>query len=332
MTMDALLQWELTVNLFFQGLGAWLSPVMAAITWLGSEYFYILFMALLYWCVDTSLGIRVGLILLLSNSVNSLFKVLFHTPRPYWIDSRVKALVYESSFGLPSGHAQNAMSIWGLLAATLKGKTFWLAGVLILLMGISRIYLGVHFLSDVLLGWLIGAVLVALFVYFEKPVVDWFDHLPLGYRLTVAFASALVMIAASMAVHAITTGWTVPETWFSTALAASPDFPIDPLSMGGIFTVSGTWFGMTAGLALLAGGKGGLDPHGPYLQRILRFLLGMAGLGIIYAGLGMVFPDSPNLLSFSLRFLRYSLVGLWAIWLAPLVFVKLGLAQPRRAV
>ena len=199
-------------------------------------------------------------------------------------------------------------------------------------MGISRIYLGVHFLSDVLLGWLIGAVLVALFVYFEKPVVDWFDHLPLGYRLTVAFASALVMIAAGMAVHAITTGWTVPETWFSTALAASPDFPIDPLSMGGIFTVSGTWFGMTAGLALLAGGKGGLDPHGPYLQRILRFLLGMAGLGIIYAGLGMVFPDSPNLLSFSLRFLRYSLVGLWAIWLAPLVFVKLGLAQPRRAV
>ena len=128
MTMDALLQWELTVNLFFQGLGAWLSPIMAAITWLGSEYFYILFMALLYWCVDTTLGIRVGLILLLSNSVNSLFKVLFHTPRPYWIDSRVKALVYESSFGLPSGHAQNAMSIWGTPGSHPKRENFLAGG------------------------------------------------------------------------------------------------------------------------------------------------------------------------------------------------------------
>jgi hypothetical protein len=58
----------------------------------------------------------------------------------------------------------------------------------------------------------------------------------------------------------------------------------------------------------------------------------MAGLGTIYVGLGMIFPDEPNLLDYSLRFLRYSLVGFWAIWLAPFIFVKLGLAQPRRAV
>jgi membrane-associated phospholipid phosphatase len=330
--MDALTQWELSVNLLFQSLGTGLYPVMSAITWLGSEYFYILVMALLYWCVDTSLGLRVGFILLLSNSVNSIFKVLFHSPRPYWIDSRVRALVYESSFGLPSGHAQNAMSIWGIIAATIKGKTFWLAGVLILMMGISRIYLGVHFLHDVVLGWLVGALLVALFVHFEKPVVTWFEHLPLGYRLTAAFASALVMIAAAMAVHAITTGWKIPETWFSTALAATPDLPIDPLSMGGTFTGSGTWFGMTAGLALMAGGHGGHDPRGPLSSRILRFLLGIAGLGVIYLGLGLLFPDTPDFLSYVLRFIRYSLVGFWAIWLAPLIFVKLGLAQPRTAV
>jgi len=50
--MDALTQWELTVNLFFQGLGTWLLPIMSAITWLGTEYFYLLALTFIYWCLD----------------------------------------------------------------------------------------------------------------------------------------------------------------------------------------------------------------------------------------------------------------------------------------
>lgn len=330
--MDALIQWELTVNLFFQSLGTGLYPVMAGISWLGTEYFYMLLTTVIYWCVDTTLGLRIGLILLASDSVKSFFKVLLHSPRPYWIDPRVKALAAESSFGMPSGHSLSAMSIWGMLAVTVKRKTFWPAALIIVLMGISRIYLGVHFLHDVLLGWLVGGLLLGLFVYFEKPVVDWFIHLSLGLRLAAAFGSAVVMIAAGMAAFALTSAWPLPDSWVATALVANPAGPIDPLNLEGVFTVSGTWFGMTAGLALLAGGNGGHDPHGPILLRILRFLLGIVGVGVIYLGLGLLFPKTPDFLSYVLRFIRYSMVGFWVTWLAPLIFVKLGLAQPRTAV
>ena len=74
------------------------------------------------------------------------------------------------------------------------------------------------------------------------------------------------------------------------------------------------------------------DPHGTLVQRALRYLLGITGLLILYLGLGAIFPRTPDLVSYGLRFLRYALIGLWAIWLAPLVFIRLGLAKPRSAV
>lgn len=80
------------------------------------------------------------------------------------------------SFGtdsFPSGHALMAVVFYGLFAAMLshtiqiqKNKKFlWLAtGILILLIGVSRVYLGVHWFSDVLAGWALGAILLELFV------------------------------------------------------------------------------------------------------------------------------------------------------------------------
>ena len=330
--MDALTQWEITVTLFLQGLGTWLLPVMLAVTWLGSENFYILLLTILYWCVDTGLGLRMGIILMLSNSTNAVFKILFHSPRPYWIDSRVQAYSSEPSFGLPSGHSQNAMSIWGVMAAGIKRKTGWVAALIILLMGLSRMYLGVHFLRDVILGWVIGALLLILMIMFEKPLVKWFKSQNLAYRLGFSLTTALVMVVTGLAVHAGQSDWMLPETWYQTALQAAPDNPIDPFAYEGIFTVSGTWFGMLSGAALLVGGNGAHDPHGPLVQRVLRYLLGITGLLILYLGLGALFPRTSDLVSYGLRFLRYALIGLWVIWLAPMVFIRLGLAKPRSAV
>ena len=51
-----------------------------------------------------------------------------------------------------------------------------------------------------------------------------------------------------------------------------------------------------------------VDPGG---QRVLRYGVGIVGLGVIYLGLGAIFPRTPDLLGFSLRFLRYACLGLW---------------------
>lgn len=331
--MDPWLQTEVLVNLFFQGLGAWLAPIMALISDLGTAYVYLVVFCVIYWCIDTALGLRIGLILMLSESLNGVIKILFHSPRPYWIDSRVKAYAGESTFGLPSGHSQNAASVYGLIASTLRRKWVWIAALaLILLIGISRMYLGVHFLRDVLGGWLLGFMLLYLFRMLDEPVSKSFKQQKIWLRLSAALLSSLLIIAVGMLARIAVSDWVLPAAWSEAALKAVPGHPIDPFAYENVFTVAGVWFGMVAGLAFVVDGSGVHDPSGPVLDRLIRLLIGLIGLLALYIGLGRLLPDTRDFLGYCFRFARYALIGLWAVWLAPLVFLKFRLARPRKAV
>ncbi len=141
-----------------------LDGLMRFFSFLGEENFFSAFIPVVYWCVDATLGIRLLTLLVFSNFINGLGKWVFRAPRPYWVDARVKALSIEPSYGLPSGHAQNAVGIWWMVAGT-AGKT-WArvaAVLLILAISVSRVYLGVHFPLDVIGGWVIGIVLLAVY-------------------------------------------------------------------------------------------------------------------------------------------------------------------------
>jgi membrane-associated phospholipid phosphatase len=147
---------------------------MKFFTFLGNENFFFLVLPMLYWSVDAGLGLRVASILITSNVLNSVGKSLFASPRPFWVSADVQPLSYEHSFGIPSGHAQNSAAQWGIMAAWLGKRWAWIAAVVIaLLVGISRLYLGMHFPHDVVLGWLFGYVLLFLFIRFWDPVVAW---------------------------------------------------------------------------------------------------------------------------------------------------------------
>jgi glycerophosphoryl diester phosphodiesterase/membrane-associated phospholipid phosphatase len=164
----------------------WLVPVMAAVTFLGDEEFYLLLLPLLYWAVSRRFGIRLGAMLLLTASVNGLLKLIFTTPRPSFLQPEI-GRVTETSFGVPSGHAQNAAAIWGLLAASVRAWGLRVALVaLIALIGWSRFFLGVHFLEDLWVGWTVGIVLLALFLLLEGPVVRWWLGLTTPDRMLAA--------------------------------------------------------------------------------------------------------------------------------------------------
>ena len=175
-SMDWLLQLEIQITLMLQSLGGWLAAPMQLLSFFGQESFYILIMPALYWCLDAGIGLRLGAMLMLSGTFNGYFKLLFHSPRPYWVDARVAALSSETSFGLPSGHAMNAASVWGLLGIDLKPRwrrALWAAGILAFLIGFSRLYLGVHFLRDVLAGWLLGGTWMVCTVLIMESVSRW---------------------------------------------------------------------------------------------------------------------------------------------------------------
>lgn len=313
---------EIVVNQFFQSLGAWLKWPMLAITAIGYEQFFVLLLPAVYWCVDQAVGLRMGLVLLLGTDLNTFFKFLFHNPRPFWISDQVIAYSHESSFGLPSGHAQIAASVWGWLAVEVKKRWFTISAiVLILLIGISRLYLGVHFFSDVLLGWLLGGLLVLLFSLFWKPVSAWLAKQSLGMKLFWVVVSTAVLLVPVLLASRASTTWVMQVDWAARA------GEVDPFSLKGAFTTAGTWFGMLSGYVIQTATKGHFMAGKGGWRRVARFVVGLVGVLVLYSGLGAIFPNNGDLLSFTLRFLRYTLIGLWVAWLGPLVFEKLNLLE-----
>lgn len=315
---------------FLQRIGAWLLPPMEFSSFLGSERFFLLVMPILYWCLDSTLGIRVGVMLLVSNGINHTLKLVFHGPRPFWYTREVHAFAYESSFGIPSGHAQNAAGVWGILAAGVRRRWFWiLAVVAIFLIGLSRVYLAVHFPQDVLLGWGLGAALVGLFLRLEEPVLGWLRRRPTGMRILVVFLVSLSLLAMGFLARYALRDWVLPQEWIDNASAAFPDEePINPFSQTGLITTSGAFFGFAAG-AIWIGARGGFSAHGSWIRRITRFSIGILGILGLYIGLGNVIPQGDSLLAYLAGYLLYTLIGFWIAGLAPYVFIRLGLAKNR---
>ncbi|MDA9636096.1 phosphatase PAP2 family protein [SAR86 cluster bacterium] len=138
-----------------------LSIFFENISLLGYPTFLILFISFGYFFWSPSRFSRVAMLLFISGLMNSFLKDFFQDPRPLielMLDPKVG-----TSYGWPSGHAQIAVTLWGLLAYELKNK--WIsigAGTLILLISFSRMYLGVHDFGDVLSGLIIGALVLAI--------------------------------------------------------------------------------------------------------------------------------------------------------------------------
>ncbi|MCK4741903.1 MAG: phosphatase PAP2 family protein, partial [Anaerolineales bacterium] len=326
--MIPILDWGYPIIYWLQSLGDWLTPAMQLFTFLGNEEFFLLVLPALLWCVDIGLGVRVGLILLASNGTNAVFKLAFGTPRPYWANPKVKALSTGTSFGLPSGHAQTALSVWGRVAAWIRRSwAILFFGALILLISISRPYLGVHYPTDTLLGWLIGGVLLAAFLIFDKPVSKWLSRLSVGKQSLLSFVISIAFICLGLLVSQATANRPVPMEWITGAASAAPGSEaIDPLSINGFFSTAGTFFGLGAGAALLYQ-WGGFHVSGPWWQRLLRYLVGLVGVVLIYFGFKMIFPSGDDLLANIFRYIRYGAVGFWVAYLGPRVFALLRLAN-----
>lgn len=321
--MQTLIDIGIALVIAFQSLGDWLIVPMDFFSQLGTEEFFFIVLPLIYWSIDAALGIRVGLILGTSTVFNTIGKLAFAGPRPYWVSSHVRPLWPETSFGAPSGHAQHAMSVWGIIAA--YGKKTWLAVIcvaLIVMIGVSRLFLGAHFPHDVLLGWLIGGVLVWGFMRYWDSVGAWLSKKSLGAQIGVAAIVTLVFIAVGMGVVATRADYQLPQSWVDNALLSGtePD-PVDPNSL---FTAAGSFFGLALGLAWI-NSMGGYQATGPVWKRALRYVIGLIGVLILWQGLGAIFPRGDGFLIYSLRLLRYTLVGAWVSGGAPWFFQHFNL-------
>lgn len=325
--MQTLIDFGISLIITIQSMGDWLIAPMRFFSFLGNEEFFLLVLPLIYWSVDSALGLRVGIILVTSNLFNNIFKLVFAGPRPYWVSSHVRALwTSETSFGIPSGHAQNAVSVWGMIATHYKRTWVWVTAIVVIfLIGFSRIFLAAHFPHDVVFGWLLGAALLWAVNYFWKPVTAWVGPKPLSQQIVIAFIASMMFIILGFGATSLRSGYQVPETWMTNAALAQAETP-DPVNPDSTFTSAGIFFGLTTGAAWIMS-IGGYQAAGPIQKRAIRYVIGLIGVLILYVGLKMIFPEGEAFIFYLLRYIRYSLIGFWVTGGAPWVFKKFKLAE-----
>jgi membrane-associated phospholipid phosphatase len=302
-----------------------LTAVIKFVTALGTAQLYVPLILGVFWLIGEKRGFRLGILLILSAWANLAMKDLLKQPRPFSLEPSL-GLAYEGTYGAPSWHAQMSLTVWLPAAAWLSRAwaaraperqkrlrpLMWAAAVFfILLIGFSRLYLGVHFPTDLFAGWILGGVFLAL----------WF--IP-GPRVEAIIASAGVRVQ-NLAAAAL-------------ALLMNGLYPSDT-------TLPAFFLGFCTGYTLMKrsfpfSARGEVNGEKPGVRILaLRSLTGFGGLAVIYLGLRLILPGEGSLFGdipvwgrasplYELgRFVRYGLLGLWVSAGAPRVFRRMGLAE-----
>lgn len=249
------------------------------ITFFGDKEFYIMVLPLFFWLWNKEKALKLMLVLLPSLLLNYYFKEIFHTARPLGV-----ALIEQHGFAFPSGHAQGSSTLWLILALLVRQR--WmsiLAVVMIILVSISRLYLGVHYPIDILGGILIGAVIV---FFYHKYLYDAFKNI-LSVKSAIGIASMVtIMILFFTIVY--------PADDAITLLAVMWGFSIVLIFTNVLETPA---------------------PLG-FLWKLIMLIFGVVVVVLIWKGLKIVLPVNE----FG-RFTRYALIGIWTGYL-PILFRK----------
>lgn len=173
---ELFLSYDLKVSEHFVALRSdKLTPFVKVITDLGSAMAYTIILpvlALVTYLLKSrwQLILSTSIVLVLAHILNILLKHFASRPRP---DISLR-LIEAGSYSFPSGHSMSAMVLYGMLiyvsnkliqnAVIRYSMTFFLS-LLIIGIGLSRVYLGVHYISDVIAGFLIGLIWVRFSVW-----------------------------------------------------------------------------------------------------------------------------------------------------------------------
>jgi hypothetical protein len=183
-----------------------------------------------------------------------------------------------------------------------------------------------HFPMDVVGGWVAGAAVLWALWRWQAPVTVWLKGLGLPRQILVAVLVSGAYAALAAGTLAALGGTSDPAAWPANAALtqAEPIVPRDPESVA---NAAGMLLGLGVGLAL-AERWARFDASGPWGKRAVRFLIGVVGILLCWRGLALIFPTEPLPVALAFRYVRYALIVAWALFGAPWVFVKLGLASP----
>lgn len=228
------------------------------ITFIGDQYFFILVAVVIYWTINKKFAHRFAMMYLIASLFMFVFKSVFKRPRPYTeAGVTVPFDYYTTGYSFPSGHA-TASGVLGYTACKGYKHTHfkWLKYVgiaIMILVPFSRMYLGQHYLSDVLVGLLIGIGFAYLIDY-------WIDHMHDKEELWTFILVPIVPVAMIL-------------------------FPEHDL-----FVAAGAYMGFAIGY-FVEKRYVKFDVKTTLIKQVIKVVVGLIGVLLIKEGLGLILPD-----------------------------------------
>ncbi|EPY7702769.1 MULTISPECIES: phosphatase PAP2 family protein [Bacillus cereus group] len=236
--------------------GSVLTALFKLVSIIANETLYLIVISISYWCVSKRKAFHMIVMLCFSGYIGIVIKEFMKIPRPYTYDG-IQSLYEKSaaSYSFPSTHVQLATTFWGSFMILCKKRIIWMIGIVfIILVSISRLYLRVHWLSDI-----IGAVL------FSVIVVYLYTKVTMGLSDRKFILLQRIILAVSLIMYVMTS-------------------QVDNLKLLGVLT------GSTIGI-MLENHFINMNESNDFKMQVVKTVLGLSILLVVQLLLKKVIPD-----------------------------------------
>ncbi|MGH0668022.1 phosphatase PAP2 family protein [Bacillus paranthracis] len=244
------LEWMISLE------GSVLTAFFKLVSIIANETLYLIVISISYWCVSKRKAFHMIVMLCFSGYIGIVIKEFMKIPRPYTYDG-IQSLYEKSaaSYSFPSTHVQLATTFWGSFMILYKKRIIWMIGIVfIILVSISRLYLRVHWLSDI-----IGAVL------FSVIVVYLYTKVTMGLSDRKFILLQRIILAVSLIMYVMTN-------------------QVDNLKLLGVLT------GSTIGI-MLENHFINMNESNDFKMQVVKTVLGLSILLVVQLLLKKVIPD-----------------------------------------